>query len=443
MMFKNQLSACLVAALVCFGGHAMAQEKKEEKRVKLVFVKDGKEHTLDETYTGEMSEELKAKIAKFKEEMGAGNEMEFHTADGKDFQFKTKSPENSNFFFVHTGEEGDTEGVIVAKIKQADGSIKTVEKKFTNDEEMQKAISDLKKEAGNNLLTLDVSINKNEVIEIDADGEAPEGAEGHLTVKQDGKVVLEETFEGTEIPKEVQDKIDALKSNGKPVEVTFDVRVADDKTMHQHDAPQRVIIKKHKGADSGWTEVEGINKVKAGDDVKVEFDGEGKKIIKVEIDGEGSGEHIWISQDGQKTKLGEGKYEYVIEEKVEGDGKGKMIKVIIQTIIIEDLTEEDKARIPSNLRESKGEAFGESMSDLNFYPNPNNGEFELSFNLAEKGDTQIEVLDLTGKTVFSDKLDDFTGTYRNRIDMKDLPKGMYILKVAQNKHVMTKKIVLE
>ena len=145
MKFKNQLSACLVAALVCFGGKAMAQEKKEEKRVKYVFVKDGKEHTLDETYTGEMSEELKAKIAKFKEEMGAGNEMEFHTVDGKDFQFTTKSSGANNFVFVHAAGEGDAEGVIVAKIKQADGSVKTIKKKFANDEEMEKAISELKK----------------------------------------------------------------------------------------------------------------------------------------------------------------------------------------------------------------------------------------------------------------------------------------------------------
>mgnify|MGYP000450777125 FL=1 len=83
------------------------------------------------------------------------------------------------------------------------------------------------------------------------------------------------------------------------------------------------------------------------------------------------------------------------------------------------------------------------MDELNFYPNPNKGEFDISFNLKEKGDTKIEVIDLTGKVVFEDNLTDFSGAYKKHISMIGQAKGLYILKIAQNNRVMTKKVVLE
>jgi flagellar biosynthesis/type III secretory pathway chaperone len=82
------------------------------------------------------------------------------------------------------------------------------------------------------------------------------------------------------------------------------------------------------------------------------------------------------------------------------------------------------------------------VEELSFYPNPNNGKFDLSFSLKEKGNTIITILDVNGKMVYEKRLSDFTGKYHSEIDITTQPKGIYFVKVKQNDKVMVKKIVV-
>ncbi len=84
-----------------------------------------------------------------------------------------------------------------------------------------------------------------------------------------------------------------------------------------------------------------------------------------------------------------------------------------------------------------------AMDDMSFYPNPNNGKFNLKFNLKDKGDTQISVLNEEGKKVYSEKLSEFTGSYDKEIDISKNPKGIYFVRIEQGKHAQVKKVVLD
>jgi len=84
-----------------------------------------------------------------------------------------------------------------------------------------------------------------------------------------------------------------------------------------------------------------------------------------------------------------------------------------------------------------------TVESLQFYPNPSDGRFDISFNLPNKGKTAVRVVDMAGKEVFQDNLGNFSGTYEKQIDISDNTKGVYFLQVQQSDKVMMKKIVVQ
>ncbi len=123
------------------------------------------------------------------------------------------------------------------------------------------------------------------------------------------------------------------------------------------------------------------------------------------------------------------------------EGEKKCTKiVIIKKVSVTDASESDLKMLgkQTGVTDNKLE-----LSSLNFYPNPSNGKFNLSFNLKEKGNTDITVLNMEGKKVYSEKLNDFTGAYDKEIDISKNPKGVYFVRVEQGQHSQLKKIVLE
>ncbi len=75
-------------------------------------------------------------------------------------------------------------------------------------------------------------------------------------------------------------------------------------------------------------------------------------------------------------------------------------------------------------------------------PNPSNGQMKINFS-GLKVPTVIQVLDLNGKEVYSEKLDEFDGSYNKEIDIKNEAKGTLILKIKQGDKVITQKIIVE
>lgn len=124
-----------------------------------------------------------------------------------------------------------------------------------------------------------------------------------------------------------------------------------------------------------------------------------------------------------------------------GDGKkGTKQIVILRTQRLVDISEEDKKLL------GKQNGVGDQQLQLNqmkFYPNPGNGKFNLSFVLDEKGDTDVTVMNVEGRTVYNEQLKNFSGAYTKEIDISSQPKGIYFVKVTQGQHSLVKKLVTE
>jgi hypothetical protein len=82
-------------------------------------------------------------------------------------------------------------------------------------------------------------------------------------------------------------------------------------------------------------------------------------------------------------------------------------------------------------------------SELNYYPNPNDGKFNLKFNLDQKGEVIVKVLDILGNEIYKETLLDFNGIYDNQLDLTGHEKGIYVLQVQQGRKALSRKILIE
>lgn len=114
----------------------------------------------------------------------------------------------------------------------------------------------------------------------------------------------------------------------------------------------------------------------------------------------------------------------------------KEVKVVIE---LKDCTKEEEQMLaqPASVDFAKEL----SVNKIEFAPNPNNGQFNLNFELPEKKDTRIMVFDQMGRKVYEELISNFNGNYRNQIDISTQPNGVYFLIIAQQDKQFTRKIV--
>jgi hypothetical protein len=85
-----------------------------------------------------------------------------------------------------------------------------------------------------------------------------------------------------------------------------------------------------------------------------------------------------------------------------------------------------------------------SVSSLNIYPNPANTSANVSFELNNETDINIAVLDLTGKTIYTNQLGNMnSGTHNVTINTDTLSNGIYIVNFEANGTTTSQKLVVK
>ena len=110
-------------------------------------------------------------------------------------------------------------------------------------------------------------------------------------------------------------------------------------------------------------------------------------------------------------------------------------------VLVEELSEEECNRVNENAEVKISPDNTLELEEVNFYPNPNDGIFNLEFEALEEGDMTLNIYDQNGKTVYKEMLAEFEGDYRNRIDISNRSNGAYYLQIIQNGKTFNKKIL--
>ncbi len=160
------------------------------------------------------------------------------------------------------------------------------------------------------------------------------------------------------------------------------------------------------------------------------------KEINVEVNEDGTMNTITVNGESVNLQNVDADVQVINNE------DGKKVIIIKAKVNIDDLDKNDLVKL-DNSTGINPTGNNLKIEKLDFYPNPNNGKFNLSFTLPEKGNTKITVFDSNGKEVYKEILSDFTGEYNKAIDISAEGKGMYFLNVEQGSKVMNKKLVIK
>lgn len=122
----------------------------------------------------------------------------------------------------------------------------------------------------------------------------------------------------------------------------------------------------------------------------------------------------------------------------EGEKTVVIRKSIVTVVSSDDATVEELKS--AGIKEENGEL---EPVDLKFAPNPNQGNFNLSFTLKDKNTVTINIFDINGKLIYTETLKDFEGTYNKEIDISNNGTGPYFLQIIQGIYDLVRKIIIQ
>jgi len=80
---------------------------------------------------------------------------------------------------------------------------------------------------------------------------------------------------------------------------------------------------------------------------------------------------------------------------------------------------------------------------LNVSPNPNNGVFNLSFEVSTKADLSIAILSASGQRVYNSSYPNFAGKFSKQIHVDAISSEFYILTIKHNKKTYVQKLLIQ
>ena len=84
-----------------------------------------------------------------------------------------------------------------------------------------------------------------------------------------------------------------------------------------------------------------------------------------------------------------------------------------------------------------------SITDLNIYPNPNNGQFKLQYTNLYNSKYDLRIVDMIGNTVYSDCREINSGSYNESINIRGISTGEYLLSLSDGHRVYSKQFIVK
>jgi membrane-associated protease RseP (regulator of RpoE activity) len=195
-------------------------------------------------------------------------------------------------------------------------------------------------------------------------------------------------------------------------------------------AGDRILKLNGKSVEDFGDLAEYISEQKAGEELSVEYVRDGKTA----------------SAKGELGKRTEATHQKRIirmapDSNVGGAGSWapKVVKEVNVVIELADCTKEDEAMLAKPASVEFGKEL--AINKIEFAPNPSNGQFNLAFELPQNKSTRVMVFDQMGRKVYEELLNNFSGQYKNQIDISAQQNGVYFLIIAQGEKQFTRKIV--
>tara|TARA_B110000003_G_C16615244_1_gene521056 strand:- start:1334 stop:1663 length:330 start_codon:yes stop_codon:yes gene_type:complete len=85
----------------------------------------------------------------------------------------------------------------------------------------------------------------------------------------------------------------------------------------------------------------------------------------------------------------------------------------------------------------------EEIGNLNVYPNPTKGVFNISFTSEEIDNFEITIIDAFGKVISKEEKQDFIGEFTKQVDLTSYIRGVYMIQIRTSSSLVNKRVVLQ
>lgn len=141
-------------------------------------------------------------------------------------------------------------------------------------------------------------------------------------------------------------------------------------------------------------------------------------------------------RDEQRREMDELRREM---DRLRRDLRGEVTREMRVTIDAVKLSKEE-----SDVLKNKGVAGLDATLELpalRISPNPSTSSFDLSFQVPERGDLNVDVHDAHGDRVYHESITGFKGNYERVLDMSDRANGTYFVVISQNGKAQARKVM--
>ncbi|WP_160164133.1 T9SS type A sorting domain-containing protein [Nafulsella turpanensis] len=107
-----------------------------------------------------------------------------------------------------------------------------------------------------------------------------------------------------------------------------------------------------------------------------------------------------------------------------------------QYIVIENLSREEAEELNVEKQELR-------LEDLQFYPNPSDGQLRVKFEAPENSPVQLRLTDTAGRTILEKSSSPANGRLEENIELEGQESGIYILHIIQDGQMLSRKIMLK
>uniref|UniRef100_A0A7S2PMH9 Fibronectin type-III domain-containing protein n=1 Tax=Leptocylindrus danicus TaxID=163516 RepID=A0A7S2PMH9_9STRA len=84
-----------------------------------------------------------------------------------------------------------------------------------------------------------------------------------------------------------------------------------------------------------------------------------------------------------------------------------------------------------------------AFEGFKLYPNPSNGDFQLSFETVDTESASIKISDVTGRTVYTREYSDVGNRFAENLVVNNISSGIYLLQISNGDKMSTRKLVIE
>jgi hypothetical protein len=218
--------------------------------------------------------------------------------------------------------------------------------------------------------------------------------------------------EGHKIIKSPGGKMMIFKSDGEDSDHAYSFITEDDDSSHTVKRMKVKVIKEGEARDETIHEHKNVFVIKDEDgNISMSHGGEDDVLV-------------WVDEDGHK--------------KINKTYHVKKENAAFSTASIEPIASGDADFSSFNLSGMPELV----LKSLNYYPNPNEGEFTLTFTGSKKP-VIVRILDKKGNLKMEENIEDFNGTFNQVLNVKHFNKGPYLLQIFQQDKVLNRKLILE